>query len=301
MSSRHIQQLAVAALATSGVLWGLMWMPLKHFAAQGLSGVSVTLVTYGALGVAALPWILRQRAAWRGQGNLLALSGLSGGLSNLGFVTALMSGQVVRVMLLFYLAPAWAALGGRLYLGERITPLRSLAVAMAILGAFLVLGGPETFDAPASLADALALAAGLFYAGQNLAARAADRSPILTKTVCVFAGSGAVAGIAWLSGLGHVPQPTAPVIWQLAAFSVLWMTAAMWTTMYGVTHLEAARAGVLLAFELVAAVASAMLIGGEHLPPIGWAGAALITAAAVVQAHTQSGPRSEQAQPRVYP
>ena len=57
----HSERLAVAALFVSGLLWGFTWIPLKHFAAQGLSGLGMTLLGYGVVGVGALPLIWLQR------------------------------------------------------------------------------------------------------------------------------------------------------------------------------------------------------------------------------------------------
>jgi drug/metabolite transporter (DMT)-like permease len=71
---------------------------------------------------------------------------------------------------------------------------------------------------------------------------------------------------------------------QLIGFFGVWMVLAMWTTMYGVTHLQAGRAAVLLVFELAAAVASATIFGGERLSALEWVGATLITIAALLEA-----------------
>jgi drug/metabolite transporter (DMT)-like permease len=57
--------------------------------------------------------------------------------------------------------------------------------------------------------------------------------------------------------------------------------------------MEAGRAAVLVVFELVAAVASAMIIAGERLDTVGWIGAALITGAALVEARTMSSTKKE--------
>src|SRR5437667_126374 len=45
---------------------------------------------------------------------------------------------------------------------------------------------------------------------------------------------------------GERPYLTITLVVQLLAFAAVWLVAAMWTTMYGVTHLEAGRAAVLL-------------------------------------------------------
>jgi drug/metabolite transporter (DMT)-like permease len=278
------ERLAVASLLGSGLLWGLTWLPLKHFAGQGLTGITQSLLTYGAIGAIAAPFIWVQRRQWWPQRGLLLATGLFGGLANVCFTTALMFGPVMRSMLLFYLAPVWAVLGAAVLLKEPLTPARLLGVAMAVAGAVLVLDGPALLHDPFAWTDALALASGLGYALQNLASRAADRTPVMSKSLVIFTGASVVAGGLALAVRAPLPAFDPALAAQLAAYAGLWLTLAMWTTMYGVTHLEAGRAAVLLVFELVAAVVSAMLIAGESLSAMGWAGAGLITAAALIEA-----------------
>jgi drug/metabolite transporter (DMT)-like permease len=285
---------AVAALLVSGVLWGLTWIAFRHFATLGLAGVTFTAATYGLLGAAMLPFVWRQRRVWRHQTGLLVAVGLLGGAANACFVTALTYGEVMRMMLLFYLAPVWSVLGGRLVLGETISPPRALAVGTALLGALLLMGGPRVLVVPPGWQDLLAIGSGVFYAGQNIASRRATDVPVGTKSAAIFAGCGAVSVLLLPVAGTAFPAVTTTLVLQLAAFAVIWMGAANWTTMYGVTHLEAGRAGVLLVFELVAAVVSAMLIGGENLDPWGWAGCGLITGAALLEARTSSSSGASQ-------
>jgi drug/metabolite transporter (DMT)-like permease len=51
---------------------------------------------------------------------------------------------------------------------------------------------------------------------------------------------------------------------------------------YGLTHLEAGRAAVLVVFELIAAVLSSAWFGSHAIGPNEWLGAALITTAALI-------------------
>ena len=50
------------------------------------------------------------------------------------------------------------------------------------------------------------------------------------------------------------------------------------------SHLESSRAGVILLAELLVSVGTAIAFGGESLSPMGWAGGALITLAALAEA-----------------
>lgn len=296
MTTAPTPRAATLALLASGLLWGLTWMPLKYFAGQQLTGLTLTLCTYGVVGAVGLPWLWLQRDRWTAQWGLMVLSGLACGLANACFVTAIMFGEIARAMLLFYLTPLWGALGGWLFFREPLTRLRITCLGMALCGAVLVLGGPGTLAGGFRWMDLIAISAGFFYAGQNLASRAATKVPISTKVLVAFVGCAVVAATL-LPMAGHeFPPIDATLAAKLGAFTVIWLIAAMWTQVYGVSHMEAGRAAVLVVFELVAAVVSAMIIAGERLDPMGWVGALLIVAAALAEARTHS-PTVEESRP----
>ncbi len=114
----------------------------------------------------------------------------------------------------------------------------------------------------------------------------------------VFAGCAVVSAVLFPVAGDALPPISVALTLQLIAFSGIWMLLAMWTTMYGVTHLEAGRAAVLLVFELAAAVASATIIGSERLSGLEWFGAALITAAAFLEARGDSREERKTACPK---
>ncbi|MEQ1881403.1 MAG: DMT family transporter, partial [Burkholderiales bacterium] len=194
-AGRNQTRLAVFSLLVAGLLWGLTWMPLKFFGTQGLNGPLLALASYGPIGLLAVPWLIWRRQAWWQERGLVTLFALTGGAANICFVSALMNGEVVRVMLLFYLAPVWGVLGGRLFLSEPLTKLRITGVLLAVTGALLLLGGPALYATPPGLVDLLALAAGFFYALQNIATRAAHATSLDAKTLFIFVGCGALSAI----------------------------------------------------------------------------------------------------------
>ncbi|MDY6841328.1 MAG: DMT family transporter [Pseudomonadota bacterium] len=272
-------------LIIATVMWGTSWIPLHGFAAMGLSGMPMVLAGYGLIGVLSVPLVFSQRARWQGQiWGLLAIVGF-GGWANAALVSSLsLADDLVRVMLLFYLAPVWSVLGGWLWLRERVTALRWLALSLAMTGIVLTLGvGPEVIR-PLAGADWLALSAGLGFALNNLATRAADQIPMASKTFAAFIGS---ALFAWLAcGFTDQSLPALPLSgWLLvAAFAVGWLLVATLAAQYGVSHLEAGKSAVLIVFELIAAVCSAAWLGDQSLGPVEWLGAALVAIAAIMAA-----------------
>src|ERR687897_2646057 len=112
--------LPAAAEALSASLWGLWWLPLRALADAGLTGPALNAALYGIASMVLLPWFRRRRARLAA-GRLLLLG--AGGLFGAALVSwnlALILGEVVRVTLLFYLAPIWATLLAVALLGERV-------------------------------------------------------------------------------------------------------------------------------------------------------------------------------------
>ncbi len=278
--------LPVAVLLLGASLWGVVWWPLKYFRQQGLGDAELVLYAYGLVAVVLAPVLWRQYPRWRPQWKLLVLLGLLGGYANLAFVAALSHGQVIRVMMLFYLAPVWGVLGARLFLGEPIGRTRAVAVVLAVGGALIMLAGPGALSGGVSMMDVLALTSGMAFASNNVTCRAAQAIPVSGKAAAVFAGCALIAG-ALLAVQGMKPPALDAHGWSwLVLFALVWLLVATFATQYGVTHLQAGRASVLLLTELLTAVLTAMVAGGESMTSKEAVGGALILAAAVLEART---------------
>jgi drug/metabolite transporter (DMT)-like permease len=172
----------------------------QDFRSRRSVGSLADLAQLWPVGVCGVYFLWRERAAWRSQAKLLLLLALVGGWANTAFINALLLGDVVRVMLLFYLATVWSVIGGRIFLGERVGRRRMLAVGLTLMGLWLVIGGAEAFSAALSTADLLTLSAGLAFAGNNQISRATQSVPMTSKTVVVFVGCGLLSAITvgWL-------------------------------------------------------------------------------------------------------
>ena len=108
------------ALLFNAFVWGVSWWPFRHLQERGLHPLWATALVY--LFSMACLLALRPaapRLAWRHPA--LWWLALAAGLTNVGFNWAVTVGDVVRVVLLFYLMPAWTVLLAWLMLGERPT------------------------------------------------------------------------------------------------------------------------------------------------------------------------------------
>jgi len=275
--------LPVIVLFISSIGWGLTWLPLKFLSAQDMEGLQLILIAFGASAIVLIPLTYRQRSHWQGHFHLLLLIALFGGFANLAFQTAIYHGDVIRVMILFYLLPVWSVLGGRLFLGEQIDLKRMIGVIAALSGAFLILGGPQIFNSPPGWIDLLAIGAGLSFAMNNLVFRYTEALPLTGKVNAVFAGCALMVMLYLLTMQPAATSLTPSNVTLTIAYGIGWIMLITFGTQWGVERLEAGRASIIIIMELVAAVLSAAMILGETLQGLELVGGLLILAAALTE------------------
>ena len=280
-----MEAVAIFVLFSASVLWGLTWLPLKYLNELGFDGVPLTLFLYLIMLVLILPWAWRERHHILTSWKVLLGVALLGGGAQLAFNTALVYGEVIRVMVLFYLVPLWGVLGGRIFLQEKIDQVRWLGVGFSIFGAFLVVGGLHAFVAPPSWIDGIALLSGFLFAMNNIVFRVSQTVPVKIKLAFMFLGAFVLAGAVITQMEIPVSLDVSGQAWGiLFLYAAVWMMAANFGTQWAVTHIEAGRSSIIVIMELVTAVVSASLILGETMTPLEMVGGSLIMLAAFLEA-----------------
>ncbi len=275
----------VIVLFGASIFWGLSWMPLKGINAMGIDGIALTFFAYGLLSIALTPVLVKQFTEYKEHKRVMLLIALIGGGANLAFTYAIINGEVIRVMVLFYLLPVWGVAGGRLFLKEEIDRWRYLGVFLAITGAFFILGGFEVLSAPPSWIDLIALASGLFFSLNNILFRAAQSVPVASKISIMFWGCFTLAGFLLFTGVEQFPTDVNSNTWlMLGAYSLFWLLIANIGSQWSVTHMEAGRSSIIIIVELITAVLSATIIAGERMSALEYIGGALIMTAAFIEA-----------------
>ncbi len=286
----------VIALLTGATVWGLIWYPYRVLASAGVNGVLAATLTYtAALALSAAT--LRLPPGKPGVGWLLVLIGLSAGWCNIGFTLAVIYGDVMRVVLLFYLAPVWTVLCARLLLGERLTAAGYGLMVLALTGALVMLWDPQMgWPVPRSAAEWGALSAGAMFALSNVLVRKSNGYSIEARTRAVLTGCSVVGAIC----MAFDPPPLMMAARALEQAWLLFLLAAVLLSVnvvaqYGLARIAANRAIVIYLFELVVTALSAWLLAGETLTLNEWAGGALIITAGVLSARAGAGPPSANA------
>ena len=272
-------------LLYAATFWGVVWYPLRLLEGAGLSGLWTTWIIFTIPAVIGIWMAWSNREELFKHPGLMLLIALASGWLNTAFVLAILDGNVVRVLLLFYLSPIWSTLLGWLWLGERPSRFGLFTLALAMSGALFMLWNPALgFPWPQSEADWLAISAGMGFSFSNTAMRRLRHLSSPLKAAVAWWGVVIVAG-GWLL-FTHVPWPQiANEAWVgailLGGIGIFSGTLAV---VYGVEKMPVHRSAVILLFELVAGAVSSQLLTEEVVTNIEWFGGGLIVLAAYLSA-----------------
>lgn len=283
------------ALVLNAFVWGVSWWPFRQLQALGLHPLWTTVVVHLTAAMVILSWrprslhqVLRTPALW-------VLVGAAG-VTNAAFNWGVVVGDVVRVVLLFYLMPLWSVLLARLLLHEPLTRAAALRVLLALAGAVIVLRpeGASGLPWPRSLPDWLGVLGGMAFALNNvMLRREAARQPECRALAMFLGGALVSAGLASVLALrGAGPWlPPPGLAWMAGALSLAALFLLSNTALqYGASRLPAHVSSVVMLTEVVFASASALWLGGGVLGFQVLLGGAFILGAAAMSAFESSRP-----------
>ena len=298
MSPSRGAWLPALALTLNAFTWGVSWWPFRQLQELGLHPLWATALIYLVAVVAITAW---RPSAWRDlwRTRTLWLLVLAAGTTNATFNWAVTIGDVVRVVLLFYLMPLWAVLLARWLLHEPLTLPAGVRVAMALSGAAVVLWPAQGgLPVPSSLAEWLAVLGGFSFALNNVMLRREAHQPEAARALAMFLGGAAVSAVLALalSASGGVPLPPPPALgWVVGALLMgVAFLAGNIALQYGAARLPANVTAVVLISEVLFASVSAVLLGAGSVTWTLAVGGALIVGATLLSA---LGPTEDKAPP----
>jgi drug/metabolite transporter (DMT)-like permease len=275
--------LPALALVLNAFVWGVSWWPFRELQHAGVHPLWATTLIYSVSLTLLLLW---KPSAARGFGSqpLLWVLMLAAGMTNVGFNWAVTVGDVVRVVLLFYLMPAWTVLLAWPILGEKPTPVSLLRLALALAGVAIVLDTRGTWPIPEGIADWLSLAGGVSFALTNILLRKMRDVPAPSRILAMFGGGASTAMVAALIGvsMGIVPWLPAPqAAWTGVGLALaVGFLASNVALQYGASRVNAHAGALIMLSEVVFASLSSVVLGAAELTPRTLAGGALILTAA---------------------
>lgn len=284
----------ILSLLFGATMWGLIWYPIRLFEAEGLHGLWSSALMYCGTLVVAIPVLYKGWREWLKHPVLFFLMAIATGWTNVAFILAILDGNIVRVLLLFYLSPLWATLLGYFFLNEQLSRRSIVVLFIAMMGAVVMLWDESLgFPAPQSKADWLALSAGVAFAVTNVLIHKLDDASVMVKTASGWLGVFIVAFILIYFTGEKITASTDVMIWAWLLGAAV-MTLMNIAVVYGVTHMPVHRSAIILLFEIVVGAVSSIILTDEIIMLREWVGGALVMLAAYLTAvqHVRKGNES---------
>lgn len=282
---------ASLALVYGALCWGVIWYPYRLLNEAGLSGVESSVLSY-CVALLFGGFLFWRRVAYIKDIPFSAYGlSLVAGWTNLAYVLAVIDGEVMRVMLLFYLSPLWTLLLARIWLHESWHLPQLAAIALSLLGAALMLtDGQWVWPWPQSSSDWLALSAGIGFSLTNVITRYSTHLSVAAKGMLVWVGvfGLSILVLLWLhgvTGFAFVARVT-PVMGLWLVVIALLLVSATLLVQYGVTKIPAIQASVLFMTELIVAAVAAYFLAHETMSVTEMIGGLCIIAAGVLSVST---------------
>jgi drug/metabolite transporter (DMT)-like permease len=269
------------ALTFNAFVWGVSWWPFRQLQGAGLHPLAATALIYAvAVLVIALwrPGSMRELATHP----TLWVLVLASGTTNAAFNWAVTIGDVVRVVLLFYLMPLWAVLLARALLHECLTRAAGVRVALALVGALVILWPRDGsgWPVPRTLPDVLGIVGGFSFALNNVMLRREAARSEGARAMAMFAG-GALVSFMLALAVGSASLPATAPGWIAGMLALsLFFLAGNLALQYGASRLPANATAVIMLTEVLFASVSALLLGAGTLDArLALGGAAIVGAA----------------------
>ncbi len=300
---------AIGLVCASAVLWGLYWMPVRALNNFGIAGIWTALLLAVAGLIASLPFLLVGPGSIGkfgkiGWPHILGALGIGSAFALYGI--ALSYTDIIRVVLLFYLAPAWSTIIECVFFGRKLTLQSTLGLVLSFIGIVVIFRGELPLHGLGALGDWLALLAGISWSTGSALMFSSRKISIASMTTASFLGALIVASFCVLffgqlsptdtqtSELSSSFQSTNAVIgvltnnWQklLLVFVLLgffYLVPVSAITLWGATQIPPALMSFLLTLEIIAAVASSAVLLGERFGLIELLGTALIISGALAE------------------
>lgn len=276
-------------LLFNAMVWGLAWWPFQTMHAHGVAAPWATSMIYGLL---TLLTVVLVRGSWRDlmAHRVLWLLALSAGLTNVSFNLAASTGDVVRVILLFYLMPAWTVLLAWRFLGERPSAAGLLRLVLAFSGMALVIlpqgASVQSLAAGMGLPECLAVFGGFGFACTNVILRRSFHAPSMARVLAMFVGCMTVGLLAAGTGygLGYFPPiPSPDGVWVACAVGMAILVAlGSWALQFGAARVPTGTTSLIMLSEVLFASSSAWLLGATALTPRMLLGGVLIVTGALL-------------------
>ena len=273
--------IGIIFIAISAASFGTLAIFGRYAYNDGMNIYTVLFLRFG-ISASFMTVILFLRKEHFPRGQILAQLVGMGALGYVGqsfmYMTAINYASAGLVALLLYLYPFFVAILATIFLHEKITRVKIIALVLALLGTALTVGPVSGMLIGALMAIAAALIYSVYIiVGTNVMKHV---SAVQSSTV-IFASAGAVYGLLTLVNGIQLPAGNSGWLAMLGIIVVSTIIPVV-TFLAGLERIGPTNAAMLSTLEPVVTVLLAAWLFGDKLLPIVMAGGALILTAVIM-------------------
>lgn len=273
--------IGILLIALSAASFGTLAIFGHYVYADGMDTFTVLFLRFGvSASIMTFILLLRKESFPRGRilGQLIGMGALGYVGQSFMYLTAINYASAGLVALLLYLYPFFVAILSTIFLHEKMTAIKAIALVLALTGTALTVG-PVSGQLSGAL---MAIAAALIYSiyiivGTNVMKHV---SPVQSSTV-IFASAGAVFGVLAIVNGMHFPVTNSG--W-FAMSAIIFVSTIIPVVAFlaGLERIGPINAAMLSTLEPVVTVLLAMWLFGDTLLPIVMFGGGLILTAVIL-------------------
>lgn len=265
--TKSVKNTGILLVAISAVSYGFMPVFVKIAYAAGVSTYTLLFLRFLVATTFMFSLILIRQLSLPSQRDRIAFL-LIGAFVYVGqsffFFTALNHASASLVTLILHTYPALVMVGSVLFLHESITRAKVIALGLALLGAFIIIG--TEFDASPYGIFMAALTA-IFYAAYMLiSAKFVKEGMGIQASAFIMLGATLVFGLANLYE-GFTPPTDQTGYLAILLIAMISTVLAFWSFLTGLEKTGASTAALIAILEPVVTVLSAVIILSEDLTP----------------------------------
>lgn len=273
--------IGIILIAISATSFGTLAIFGRYAYNDGMNIYTVLFLRFG-ISASFMTVILLLRKEHFPRGQILAQLVGMGALGYVGqsfmYLTAINYASAGLVALLLYLYPFFVAILATIFLHEKITRIKTIALILALFGTALTVGPVSGMLIGALMAIAAALIYSIYIiVGTNVMKHV---SPVQSSTV-IFASAGAVYGLLTLVNGAQFPASNSGWLAMLGIIVISTIIPVV-TFLAGLERIGPTNAAMLSTLEPVVTVLLAAWLFGDKLLPIVMLGGGLILVAVIM-------------------
>jgi len=275
------------------IFWGTYWIPLRYIDNSNNSSVWPIILSFLFLSLILLKPLIKSITEIFIKKNYFFLFGCF--FASLGislYSESLLSGEIAKVVVLFYLCPIWGTIFARFILNHPLTLKRIFSIILGIIGLEIIIGFEKGIILPSTTVEWIALLAGLMWAMSMTLFNLANTTSGFEKTsLTAFFIPIVYLFLCFIPGGRNLTIPDNlysfdPIYIWIILFAVIWLLPSILLTYFSVEILDPGRINILLAFEVAVGFISAAMLTNEIIGFREYIGAIFVVSACFVDVST---------------